>query len=128
MTLSSESSTNISLPPEAAARLKAEVRSGERRADVVLRGELDLATVPVAEQAVARVESVADTLVLDLRKLTFIDSSGLKMILTTAESWNGASRRLFVVKGPAQVERVLQLTGAAGRLNVVEDPSGIEPI
>ncbi|MFN2611984.1 MAG: STAS domain-containing protein [Solirubrobacterales bacterium] len=125
--MSSESSTNSSLPPEAAARLKADVRSGERRADLVLRGELDLATVSLAEQAVARLGPEAETLVLDLRQLTFIDSSGLKMILGTAENWNGGPRRLFVVRGPAQVERVLELTGAAERLTMVEDPSSIKP-
>jgi anti-sigma B factor antagonist len=122
------SSTRDTTPPpaEAAARLKAEVKNGGARADVILRGELDLATLPVAERAVDRVEETTTTLVLDLRKLTFIDSSGLRLILTTAEAWQGDSRSLFVVKGPAQVERVLELTGAGARLNMVEDPSRIK--
>jgi anti-anti-sigma factor len=108
--------------PEAAARLKVDVKQAGDRADVALRGELDLATLAVAERAVEKVSESA-TLVLDLRKLSFIDSSGLRLILTTAEEWQGDSRRLFVVRGPAQVERVLELTGAGERLNVVEDPS-----
>jgi anti-sigma B factor antagonist len=110
-------------PPEAAARLKTEVKQENGRADVALRGELDLATLPVAERAVEKVDSAATTLVLDLRKLSFIDSSGLRLILTTAEEWDGEARRLFIVRGPAQVERVFELTGAGARLNVIEDPS-----
>jgi anti-sigma B factor antagonist len=112
--------------PEAAARLKTEVRQKDGRADVALRGELDLATIPVAERAVAKIAEGADTLVLDLRRLTFIDSSGLRLILTTAEKWGGDSRQLFIVRGPAQVERVFELTGAGARLNLVEDPSLIK--
>ena len=112
--------------PEAAARLKADVKTAPDRADVALRGELDLATLPVAERAVEGVDKAAKTLVLDLRKLTFIDSSGLRLILTTAEEWQDGGRRLFVIQGPAQVERVLELTGAGARLNVIEDPSLIK--
>jgi anti-sigma B factor antagonist len=110
-------------PPEAAARLKTEVKDEDGRVDVELRGELDLATVPIAERAIEKVDGAATTLVLDLRKLSFIDSSGLRLILTTAEEWEGDSRRLYIVRGPAQVERVFELTGAGARLNLVEDPS-----
>jgi anti-anti-sigma factor len=121
------STSDTSQPsPEAAARLKTEVKASAGRADVVLRGELDLATLPVAERAVETIDEGVTTLVLDLRKLTFIDSSGLRLILTTAETWNGGTRRLYIVRGPAQVERVFELTGAGARLNLVEDPSLVE--
>jgi anti-sigma B factor antagonist len=112
--------------PEAAARLKTEVRQEDGRADIALRGELDLATLPVAERAVGKVDGSATVLVLDLRKLDFIDSSGLRLILATAEKWGGDSRRLYIVRGPAQVERVFELTGTAARLNLIEDPALIK--
>jgi anti-sigma B factor antagonist len=112
--------------PEAAARLKTEVKQEDGRADIAFRGELDLATVPIAERAVDKVDGGASTLVLDLRKLSFIDSSGLRLILTTAEKWEGESRRLFIARGPAQVERVFELTGAGARLNLIEDPALIK--
>src|ERR1044072_6198684 len=110
-------------PPEAAARLKTEVKSDGGRSDVILRGERDLPTLPIAERAVEKVDGGTSTLVLDLRQLSFIDSSGLRLILTTAEEWGGDSRSLFIVGGPAQVERVFELTGAGARLNLIEDPS-----
>lgn len=87
---------------------------------VALIGELDLATMGVAEEALNDLPE-ASAVVLDLRKLSFLDSSGLRLILTFAEA--DGSRAFHVVKGPAQVSRVFELTGAAERLNLVEDPS-----
>jgi anti-anti-sigma factor len=91
---------------------------------IVLDGELDLATVPVAEQAINRVDQDAATLVLDLRKLRFLDSSGLRLILATHEAQG--SRRVVIVRGPAQVDRVFELTGTGERLDIVDDPSLID--
>ncbi len=91
---------------------------------VVLRGELDLATLGVAEEALNKA-SDGKTLVLDLRELSFLDSSGLRLILNSADTGNDAGRKVFVVKGPAQVDRVFALTGAGERLNLVDDPSSI---
>jgi anti-sigma B factor antagonist len=91
---------------------------------VILDGELDLATVPVAEQAINRVGDDVKTLVLDLRKLSFLDSSGLRLILATDDA--SGSRRVVVVRGPAQVDRVFELTGTGARLEIVDDPSLID--
>ncbi len=111
---------------DATARLRAGVDKRGERAEVELEGELDLATVGIVEEAISDIEDEVGTLVLDLRKLTFLDSSGLRLILTTVEGAEEANRRVFVVKGPAQVERVLELTGAAERLNLIDDPSLID--
>jgi anti-sigma B factor antagonist len=107
---------------EATARLHASLEDGAGVARVVLDGELDLATVPVAEHAIGRAGNDAKTLVLDLRRLSFLDSSGLRLILSAAQG----SRRVVVVRGPAQVDRVFELTGAAERLDIVDDPSLID--
>jgi anti-sigma B factor antagonist len=109
---------------EATARLKAGIENGDETARVVLDGELDLATVPVAEQAINRVDANVKTLVLDLRKLSFLDSSGLRLILSTDDA--SGSRRVVIVRGPAQVDRVFDLTGTGARLNMVDDPSLID--
>jgi anti-anti-sigma factor len=106
-------------------RLTTTVDNREEAAHVVLEGELDLATVGVAEEAMKRVDVDAGTLVLDLRGLKFLDSSGLRMILSAADNADGG-RRVFVVRGPAQVDRVFELTGAGERLNLVDDPSLID--
>jgi anti-sigma B factor antagonist len=106
-------------------RLTTKVDNRDAAAHVVLVGELDLATVGVAEEAMKRVDGDAGTLVLDLRGLNFLDSSGLRMILSAADS-SDRGPRVFVVRGPAQVDRVFELTGAGERLNLVDDPSLID--
>lgn len=78
----------------------------------------------MAEQAINRVAEGVKTLVLDLRKLTFLDSSGLRLILATDEARD--ARRVVVVRGPAQVDRVFELTGTGARLTIVDDPSLID--
>lgn len=114
-----------SLSRGAGTRLSAAVEDRDDAVHVVLRGELDLATMGVAEEALSGVAEDGKALVLDLRQLSFLDSSGLRLILTSAEAANKAGRSMFVVKGPAQVDRVFELTGAGERLNLVDDPSSI---
>lgn len=106
-------------------RLKVEVRDDADSAHVVFDGELDLATVGIAEEAIKAARSGSKPLVLDLRKLRFLDSSGLRLILMSAGSSDEGGSRVFVVRGPAQVDRVFELTGAGERLNLVDDPSQI---
>lgn len=91
---------------------------------VALSGEVDLSTVGEIEE---RVESSLDggrpLLVLDLRKVTFLDSSGLRLMLRLNESQSSDGGRLVVVQGNRRVSRVLELTGAADMLELVADPS-----
>src|SRR4051794_12289350 len=61
--------------------------------------------------------------VIDLRRLTFIDSAGLKMILTASARLRDEGRRVAVVRGKAQVQRLFELTGAERALTVVDHPS-----
>lgn len=109
---------------QAGVRLDVSVERLEQQTHLALRGELDLATVGVAEEAMEQVRNGTETLVFDLRNLQFLDSSGLRFILMAAES--DQSRQVVIVRGPAQVDRVFDLTGAAERLRLVDDPSLID--
>lgn len=64
-------------------------------------------------------------LVLDLREVTFLDSSGLRLVLRLHERQSEAGGRLVLVQGGRRVARVLELTGAGERLEIVGDPSEI---
>ena len=80
-------------------------------------GELDLASVPAVDAQLAELWSVGfANLVLDLRAVTFLDSSGLRMLL----EWNAhnveCGLSFAVIPGPALVRRVLQTAGVADRL------------
>ena len=93
---------------------------------VRVTGELDLATAPILAQALSRAEERAQRVVLDLRELTFMDSSGVHVILEASLRANAAGRATVLVRGPAGVDRVLALTRASDSLQIVDlDP--IEP-
>ncbi|HWH10702.1 MAG TPA: STAS domain-containing protein [Solirubrobacteraceae bacterium] len=100
-----------------------EVRRSRRGAAQIieLAGELDLATAGELALAIkaASVRGAA-IIVLDLRRLEFIDSSGIHVIV---EAWARLRARLTVVKGPPRVHRVFELCGLVGRLAFAEAPA-----
>lgn len=78
---------------------------------ITIRGDLDVATAPVAGRVVAEHAHPGGTIVLDLGDVEFMDSSGLRVLLLAANraSREGGSVRLRALT-PA-VERLLALTG-----------------
>jgi anti-sigma B factor antagonist len=90
---------------------------------IALSGELDLAASPALEEALERVfTSGSGPIVIDLRRLDFMDSTGLSIIVRAHNRAVEGDRPLFVTRGPAQVQRLLALTGVADRLSLVEVP------
>jgi anti-sigma B factor antagonist len=86
-----------------------------------LAGELDVATAPLAEDALRTAEAGAPLrLALDLGGLTFMDSTGLRLVMAADLRAKEAGRRLLVVRGPDAVQRVFQLTGVDERIELVD--------
>ena len=100
--------------------------SGVGAAWMHVAGELDLATVPQFEAALHAAQINAWTVVVDLRALTFIDCLGAHAIADAAARARQEGRRLMVVRGGRQVNKVLTLTGAAAGLEIfdLEPPAG----
>jgi anti-anti-sigma factor len=103
-----------------------EVRNADHATVIVLSGELDLASAPELEQQLKQAESSeVELLILDLRPLEFIDSTGLS-ILIKAHRWaQGAGRRFAVVKGSSQVQRLLELAGIEQRIMLIDSPADL---
>ncbi len=85
-------------------------------------GELDLATVPVVEARLRELHEAGwKTIILDLRGVRFLDSSGLRMIL----EWDAMSRAdgfsFGIVPGPPPVQRLFELTNLTGHLPFVAE-------
>jgi stage II sporulation protein AA (anti-sigma F factor antagonist) len=79
---------------------------------VVPIGELDLASVNVLDQALRELLEAGFTcLVLDLRRLTFIDSSGIQLVVRYQRRLKAEDRQFSLIAGPPQVQRVFKLTG-----------------
>jgi anti-sigma B factor antagonist len=93
---------------------------------VALVGELDLSTVAKVQEELRRIEvSSPATLVVDLSKLTFLDSTGLRCIVTADERARDEGRRIVIVRGPDAVQRVFAITRLDDRLEMVDDVSSI---
>lgn len=93
---------------------------------VALRGELDLSTVGKVQDELSRVEASSPPIVvLDLSKLTFLDSTGLRCLITADERARDAGRRVVIVRGPEAVQRVFSITRLDDRLEIVDDPSTV---
>lgn len=100
-----------------------EVDTGPGRTLLRLAGELDLGVTGELETALSDAEAAENgVLVLDLRALTFIDSTGLRVIVAAHARAAEGGRRLVVVRGPAEVQRVFELTHFAERLEMVDAP------
>src|SRR5438128_823303 len=95
--------------------------AGERDSvTVTFRGELDLSGVESARAAIARAEEMAGMLVLDLAQLTFIDSTGLEVILRAARRAEETGRRLVVARPAPYVKRLFELTAIDQSLDIVD--------
>jgi anti-anti-sigma factor len=106
--------------------LEVETQEEAAATQVRLRGELDLSTVERVEDELRRVEATAPaTLVLDLSAVSFLDSTGLRTILTADQRAKEAGRRLVVRKGPETVHRVFTITRLEERLEMVDDLDAI---
>jgi anti-anti-sigma factor len=102
-----------------------EVVQGDDVVRVVLTGEFDLSVVPAVEDEIHRVEGSAPLLVIDLSALEFMDSSGLRTLVTADERARKSGRRLVLIQGPPQVHRVFEITQLTERLELVPDASAV---
>ena len=84
-------------------------------------GEIDLATVGLVRQAVEREQHSGDDVVLDLRGVGFLDTSGLRYVLEVNERAARDGFTLHVVRGPRAVQRVFEVAGVESRLPFVDD-------
>lgn len=97
-------------------------------ARLALTGELDVAGAPRFEQALERIERDAPaTLVLDLRGLAFMDSTGLRVIIAADDRARDEGRRLVLVRGSDTVQRIIEMTRLDARLEIVGDLEAVEP-
>lgn len=93
---------------------------------VVLTGELDLSTVEKVEHELQRIEGDAPPVVaLDLSRVTFLDSSGLRLIVSADQRAQRENRRFVVVRGPDTVQRVFSITHLDEKIELVDDVADV---
>jgi anti-sigma B factor antagonist len=89
-------------------------------------GELDIATTPQLERTLRGAQLEAQLVVLDLRELAFIDSSGVHAIVNAGIRARQAVRRLVVLRGPPNVDRAFTLAECRDDVEI-HDLDPIEP-
>jgi anti-sigma B factor antagonist len=100
-------------------------RSSDREC-VALLGELDIFTARSLEDAVLGLEDANPGLVvIDLTGVSFIDSTGLSVLLTASQRAREQGRRLVVVRPPLPALRVFTLTRVDAGMECVDDPRDV---
>ena len=100
--------------------------TGERTAEVVLTGDLDITTYADAEKQVTAAEQTTPALlIIDLAGLQFVDSTGVRLILAADQRAREQSRRLAIRLGDGLARRVFAALGLLDKFDVLDtQPSG----
>ena len=113
----------MSTYPRPFAIAVAPTRAGAVRIQV--EGELDLSTSPELDRVLRREISAGRHVVVDLSEVAFIDSTGLSTLVTALRASNSNGGGLMVSPSlPAQVRRVLEVTGLNKVIPIAAEPSG----
>ena len=91
-----------------------------------LRGDLDLYSSPELDDALVELEGEKwPTIVLDMRELDFLDSMALRLVMRTQARAEQDGRRVVIVRGPEFLDRVLELSGLAEHLEIMDEPPAL---
>ena len=88
------------------------------------RGELDLATAGLVRAALQKQAGEHGRVTLDLGGLLFLDTSGLRMVLETADASRREGFEFVVLPGVPEIQRLFDLAGVTG---MVPFANGGEP-
>ena len=113
------------LPPGVMAQLTIDTQQRNGATHLVLAGELDIASTEGLDETLTTVEDESPLLVLDLRRVEFIDSTGIRALIAADARARSTGRRLVVVRGSQAVDRLFSVTQLDERLEIVDDPDSI---
>jgi anti-sigma B factor antagonist len=101
--------------------LQVDYRADDGTVVISLAGEVDIASAPELEQAIDRAAaSGARLVIVDLRGLEFMDSTGISLLVRAHQSALESEHRFAVTKGSPQVDRLLTLTGLDQHLTLLD--------
>ena len=105
------------------SEFRVDTHTSGRTTTLALSGELDLVSSPVLKRSMEELaSSEAELIVVDLRRVEFMDSTGLHLLVQAQQRAQESGRRFALVRGPDQVQRVFDLTGTADTLTIVDSP------
>ena len=100
--------------------LSLETREEGEQVRISVEGELDLSSALTFDEEIRRAEEREPrTLVIDLSGLKFLDSTGLRLIMSAEARAKKRGHRLAIVEGTQAVQRIFRLAGVNRRLDIV---------
>lgn len=93
---------------------------------VAPEGELDMATVDSLREELERGPGDARFLVLDLRGLGFLDTSGLQLVFEQQRRAEEEGFSFVLVRGRRHVQRLFEIAGMNDRLTIVDDVNDVQ--
>jgi anti-anti-sigma factor len=95
---------------------------------VKIRGDLDLQVVDQVTEALTRIESdEPDLLVIDLSKLSFMDSTGMGVVAAAHIRARESGRRFAIVTPPAGVKEAFERTKFSEVVPIADDLASVYP-
>ena len=105
------------------SNFRIDTHTAGRVTTLALSGELDLVSSPTLDRTVTELTRVdAELIVIDLRELEFMDSTGLHVLVQAQQRAHDSGRRFALIRGREPVQRVFDLTGLADALTIVDSP------
>lgn len=98
---------------------------GPQAAVVSISGEFDISAAADVERQIRLIEDRVPVLVVDLRAVSFLDSSALRLVVALHAHARAQGRRVVFVRGPEQVHRVFRITRLEHQLEFVDHPTDL---
>lgn len=99
----------------------------DRHHRLVLSGELDVIAAPTLERCLREVcTSENSSVIVDLSRLSFMDSNGLRITLLARELCERNGCEFMLIQGPAQIRRLFDVSGLLDRLPFQAEDSAAE--
>jgi anti-anti-sigma factor len=99
--------------------VRSQLRNGVAR--IVVQGDLDLGAAPTLDEHLRSLErDGVEAIILDLRDLSFLDSTGLRALLGASGRASNDGHRLAIVGASGPARRLFEITGTERILNQPE--------
>lgn len=105
---------------DAEAEILRERTVAEEGVVISLQGELDLSSASIVEDELLRAEVTQNLILLDLRELLFMDSTGLRTVIEAHYRLAARGGSLVILQGPSQVRRLFELAGVDRHLELID--------
>jgi anti-anti-sigma factor len=87
---------------------------------VVLRGELDVGSADRVEERLGALARARRRVTVDMRELTFMDSTGVRLVWAMSTAAANDGFELALIQGPEQIRSVFEMSGLISRLPFVD--------